>query len=124
MGFVMSQFSKNISSFVIAEIAAASRSRKMGNIQIEFRHLENAHVLGQESTYWHVVVHIKMLRWSLRNRKIKELFGQLFRVIGAATKTAAGLVPRGNTGGTNVSPFKVMPIGDEHQLIICNAKKA
>jgi|TARA_B110000238_G_C15943047_1_gene359843 hypothetical protein len=63
-----------------------------------------------------------MLLWALRNLKLKEIFGQTFRIISAATKTFFGLVPQGNTGGTNVSPFKVMPIKPEHQLIIDNAK--
>ncbi len=30
--------------------------------------------------------------------------------VGAAAKTAFGRVPRGNTGGANVSPFAPMPI--------------
>jgi hypothetical protein len=77
-------------------------------------------VIGQESTYWHV--HVLMLYWALRNVKLKEIFVQVFRIVGAATKTAFGLVPQGNTGGANVSPFKVMPIKSKHQLIIDNAK--
>ena len=39
----------------------------------------------------------------------------------ANTAVASGNT-QGNTGGTNVSPFKVMPIKSEHQLIIKNAK--
>ena len=63
-----------------------------------------------------------MLLWALRNYQFKEIFGQIFRVIGAVTKTAIGLVPQGNTGGANISPFKVLPIKPEHQTIINNAK--
>ena len=55
-------------------------------------------------------------------RKIGEVFGQLFRIAGAATKTAFGLVPTGNTGGTNVSPFKVMPIKPELDRILKKAR--
>ncbi len=115
-------FSKKIAPFVKIEIALASKANKSGNSDLEFQHLENAHVLGQESTYWHVKVHLLMLFWALRNLKLKEIFGQTFRIVGAATKTIFGLVPRGNTGGANVSPFKVMPIQSEHQHIIDNAK--
>ena len=64
-----------------------------------------------------------MLLWSIRNFKIKELLGQVFRLFGAATKTAFGLIPQGNTGGANISPFKKMPIKDEHQQIIHTAKR-
>ena len=64
-----------------------------------------------------------MLQWAIQNRKLKEFFGQTFRVAGAATKTAAGLVPKGNTGGANVSPFKQMPIKPAHQTLIDKAKE-
>jgi hypothetical protein len=44
---------------------------------------------------------------------MREVFGQIFRIVGAATKTPFGIVPQGNTGGANVSPFKKMPIDPE-----------
>ena len=119
---IFSRFSKNITRFVLAELDLAIDARKSGDISAEFKHLENAHVLGQESTYWHVKVHVLMLLWALRNFQLKECFGQLFRIVGAALTTAFGLVPQGNTGGSNVSPFKVMPIKNEHQVIINEAK--
>jgi hypothetical protein len=50
------------------------------------------------------------------------LFGQVYRLAGAATKTFIGLVPSGNTGGTNVSPFKPMPIDPELAKIIERSK--
>ena len=108
--------------FVEAELELACEARFLGDHIIEFSHLENAHVIGQESTYWHVKVHWLMLLWAIRNSKHKEVLGQIFRLVGAATKTVFGLVPQGNTGGANVSPFKVMPIKPEHAEIIRNAK--
>jgi len=63
-----------------------------------------------------------MLAWAVRHSKLKECFGQLFRIAGAVTATPIGLVPVGNTGGANVSPFKKMPISAAHQEIICSAK--
>jgi len=119
---MFNRYSKKIASYVEAELELASNAGETGNIELEFEHLENAHVLGQESTYWHVKVHFLMLFWALRNVKLKEIFGQIFRIVGASTKTIFGLVPQGNTGGTNVSPFKVMPIKPEHKLIIKKAK--
>lgn len=80
------------------------------------------HVVGQESTYWHVKAHLLMLAWACRNYRQKELLGQLFRIVGAATKTAIGLVPKGNTGGANVSPFKTMPVSAELDEIINTAR--
>ena len=115
---MISEFSGNIAPFIHAELNRASIAREKGNISAEFSHYENAHVLGQESTYWHVRVHVLMLNWAIRNCRVKEILGQLFRILGAATKTAFGWVPTGNTGGTNVSPFKSMPIrADLHESI-------
>lgn len=119
---MMSKFSNNIRPFVEAELAAAMSARKQGSTNVEFKHLENAHVLGQESTYWHTKVHVLMLLWGFRNLSLKEILGQLFRIIGAATMTAIGFVPQGNTGGANVSPFRPMPLKSEHQEIIEQAK--
>lgn len=119
---MFNHFQKNIAQYVIAELEHAEQAKKAGNINTEFHHLENAHVLGQESTYWHVKVHVLMLLWAIRNSQLKEFFGQILRIIGAATKTTFGLVPQGNTGGVNVSPFKVMPVKSEHQTIIYSAK--
>ncbi|WP_100638363.1 DUF3703 domain-containing protein [Marinobacter salexigens] len=119
---MQSEFSRQIAPHVEAELANARRAGSAGDAQQEFAHLERAHVIGQESTYWHVKVHVLMLGWALRNRSAREAFGQGFRILGAATKTVFGLVPQGNTGGANVSPFKNMPIEPELATLIQKAK--
>jgi hypothetical protein len=121
---MLSQFTKNITPHVNEELLRANKAKTLGLIALEFQHLENAHVLGQESTYLHVKVHCLMLLWGIRNNDVKESVGQCLRVIGAATKTAFGLVPTGNTGGANVSPFKVLAIKPAHQKLIHGAKKS
>ena len=95
------------------ELALVQGDRKKA-----FSMLEDAHVIGQQSTYFHCLVHYKMLRHGLRYRDFREVFGQIIRLVGAFTKTAIGLVPIGNTGGANVSPFKSMPVGRENQEIL------
>lgn len=115
-------FTQRVAFYVEAELSNAREARSAGNPQQEFIHLERAHVLGQESTYWHVNVHVLMLAWAVRNGSGREALGQLFRIIGAATKTAFGLVPQGNTGGANVSPFKKMPIEQDLATLIQKAK--
>ena len=119
----MSHFSKNIAPYVNAEIAKAKEAQLIGDHSTEFTHLENAHVLGQESTYWHVKVHYLMMRWGMKHNDASESLGQLIRVIGAVLLTAIKGVPAGNTGGSNVSPLKTMPIKPEYAEIIAKAKK-
>lgn len=79
-------------------------------------------MLGQESTYWHVKVHYLMLCWAIKQRDIKEINGQLIRIVGAALLTAIDDVPIGNTGGSNVHSLKVMPISAKHAEIIIKTK--
>ena len=119
---MLSRFARRICRHVEDEIALAIEARTLGDPESEFSHLENAHVLGQASTYWHVKVHLLMLAWAIRNRSLREVIGQIIRVVGAATKTAIGLIPKGNTGGSNVSPFRVLPIRPEIQKLIDNAR--
>lgn len=119
----MLTFTRNIAPHVDKELALAASARRAKHAAIEFKHLENAHVLGQESTYQHSKVHCLMLIWGLRQRHWREVLGQLFRIIGALSTTAIGLVPRGNTGGSNISPFAKLPLSREYSDIISRAKQ-
>jgi hypothetical protein len=79
-------------------------------------------VIGHESTFWHVEVHVLMLVWAFRSRSAKEAVGQLFWIVDAATKTVFSLVSQGNTGGANVSPFRKMPIAPDLVTLIHEPK--
>ena len=113
----MGNFADNIRPYVDAEFAAAARDPEHG-----FGHLERAHVLGQASTREHVRVHWRMLTWALKHRDAREFYGQVIRLTGAATKTFIGMVPTGNTGGSNVSAVRPMPIDPELAAIIDKAR--
>ena len=114
--------SKRMRPHVDAELAVAGEAETAGDYAMAFRHLERAHVLGQNSTVQHVRVHIRMLFWGMRRHDRKEVIGQLVRVVGAAAKTWVGLVPRGNTGGANVSALKPMPIADDLARLMATAR--
>ncbi|HEY6353674.1 MAG TPA: DUF3703 domain-containing protein [Burkholderiaceae bacterium] len=104
------RFGRRIRPSVQAELDAATACEAQGRAGEAFGHLERAHVLGQPDTLQHVRVHWAMLRWGLRNNSAREVWGQAWRALGAATKTWVGWVPMGNTGGANVSGFKPMPV--------------
>ncbi len=106
-------FGNRIRAYVEIELEAARAAEHAGEPLVAFHHLERAHVLGQKSTVQHVRVHIRMFFWGLRHHKHREILGQMTRLIGAAAVTWVGLVPQGNTGGSNVSAFKSMPIPDD-----------
>jgi hypothetical protein len=105
------------------ELQAAKAAEAMGDMAIAFRHLERAHILGQNSTRFHVLAHFRMLGWAWKQRDLREIFGQLFRIVGAATKTFIGLVPQGNSGGTNVSPFRSMAVPEDLQAIMKQSQR-
>lgn len=63
-----------------------------------------------------------MLKVGLRMRSVREIWGQMIRVIGAVTKTPFGIYPKGNTGGSNVYFFKRMPVPADLQQILDKAK--
>ena len=107
-----------VREYVDAEIDKASSFVKSNDLTNAFRHLERAHVIGQTVTIEHTRVHWLMLKIGWKKRDVREIFGQVFRIIGASTKTPLGVYPTGNTGGANVSPFKPLPVPDDLQKII------
>jgi hypothetical protein len=118
----MSTFSRNIRPHVEAELQGALKAEAQGQASDAFAHLERAHILGQASTVEHVRVHWCMFLWGLRQRDAQECLGQILRLVGAATMTAVGLVPDGNTGGSNVSSLKRMPVPSELEARIRQAR--
>jgi len=121
---IMNNYYDRIKPFWEQEIAAATQSELIGDRRQAFKHLERAHILGQNSTWLHTQTHILMMTWGIRQRSSREVAGQTFRIFGAATKTFFGLIPAGNTGGTNVSPFRKMPVPTDLQLIMNAARSA
>ena len=118
----MSDAARNVRSHVEREFTAADSNEGRGDFSTAFRHLERAHVLGQASTREHVRAHWRMLLWAVRQRDVSEIAGQIFRIVGAASMTAIGLGPQGNTGGSNVSPFRRMPIPQDLAMVFATLK--
>ncbi|MGH8250174.1 MAG: DUF3703 domain-containing protein [Steroidobacteraceae bacterium] len=95
------------------ETRSAESALAAGNLATAFRHFERAHVLGQWYVEPHVRTHLGMLRIGWRRRDLREIIGQLIRIPGGMIGSAIGRVPRGNTGGANVSAFQSLPIPAE-----------
>jgi hypothetical protein len=93
-----------------AEMAMATRFYQRGQLDAAFRHLEVAHVLGQRYVVPHVISHWWMLKVGLQRSSLPEVIGQTARIVLGAIGSAVGVVPTGNTGGTNINMFKRLPI--------------
>jgi len=114
----MSTFAIRIKPAVSAELESAGAAERHGYLFIAFWHMERAHVLGQSATIEHVRVHWNMFIFSIRYRRAGEALGQFWRIIAAAIFTAPGLIPEGNTGGTNISAFRSSPVPRDLKSII------
>ena len=100
------------------EISLAKGFTAAGQPERAFGHLERAHVLGQMHVGPHAKAHWLMLRLELRRGRVAAVFGQATRLILGIVGSAVGVVPTGNTGGTDISMFKRLPVAPELQEII------
>ena len=101
-----------------AAISEAEGLIAAGDDLASFPWLERAHVLGQFDVRGHVRVHAAMLGIAWRARQPAAVLGQLTRIALGALGSAVGSVPTGNTGGSNISMFKRLPIDPEIEAII------
>ncbi len=100
------------------EMAEARRLYRHDQLDQAFSHLETAHVLGQRHIRPHVRSHWLMLKIGLRRRAVPEVFGQAVRIVLGAFGSAIGVVPVGNTGGTDISMFKRLPMAEDIAYIV------
>jgi hypothetical protein len=95
------------------EIALARALMRRGEQVRAQRHLERAHVLGQQHVVPHVLSHWLMLVVAVRRREPAAMLGQAVRIVLGAVGSLVGSVPTGNTGGTDISMFERLPIERE-----------
>ena len=100
------------------EIALGSQLTAAGDLEQAFRHLERAHVIGQTSVGAHAKAHWLMLVLEVRRKRVGASLGQAIRLVLGIVGSAVGVVPTGNTGGTDISMFKRLPIAPELRAII------
>jgi hypothetical protein len=95
---------------IAQEMESAGAAEASGDFQRAIGHLERAHVLGQRYFLIHMHTHLCMLRIALRRHDTRELQGQAIRLLAVIPGYITGWIPKGNTGGANVSALKPMPI--------------
>jgi hypothetical protein len=96
-----------------SEMALSERLIQAGRLDHAMRHLERAHVLGQSYVMPHVRSHWAMFRIAVKRHSPADGWGQAARIILGALGSAVGMVPVGNTGGTDISMFARLPIDQE-----------
>ena len=100
------------------EIVLGKEFMAAGDLDRAFRHLERAHVIGQTFVRPHAKTHWLMFTLEIRRGRLAAAVGQAVRIVLGIVGSAVGVVPLGNTGGTDISMFKRLPIAPDLQKII------
>lgn len=100
------------------ERVAARSARAADDAQLEWGHLERAHILSQPLAVSHVRTHISMLGYGVRQRDRHEIVGQLIRLAVAAPGSWTRKYPVGNTGGADVSALLPMAIPNDLKPLV------
>ena len=82
--------------------------------------LERAHVLSQSDFGPHLKVHLRMLHVGFTSHDWREVRGQVLRITLVPVGHLLGRLPRGNTGGENVSAFAPMAIAPDIERLLNN----
>ena len=106
------------------ELDEARAARANGDTPGEWRHLQRAHILSQPMVGPHLSTHAAMLGAAVRKRMVREVAGQILRLLLAGPASLTGRYPAGNTGGTDVSAFRPMPIPDDLRPLLAIGEPA
>lgn len=97
-------------ALVAEEVANFGAARRASDRLAAWRALERAHIVAQPYFGLHLASHWTMLSYALRERDFKEAGGQCLRLALVPLGAITGRLPTGNTGRSNVSAFRPMPI--------------
>lgn len=98
----------DLKSRYLKELELYRSSLQNNDLLTAWHHLERSHILGQSYPLEHTYTHWLMLKFGLRQRNIKEVLGQVLRLLVGGWKSFIDHVPIGNTGGSDVPPLKRM----------------
>lgn len=100
------------------ELLLARQTFNRADLSVSWRHLERAHILGQAWPVEHTIAHWHMMRFAIRMKNIREIVGQIPRLLVGGVKSFVGEIPTGNTGGANVPPLRPMEIPKDLKAVL------
>jgi len=111
--FFTPQLTKDHRDFPLAqafqrELTKAATAEQLGDTDTAYKHLGRAHIIGQRKIDLHIRAHASMLRMAISIGDVREVFGQLMRLLLVVPGHIINRLPIGNTGLANVSAFKPM----------------
>ena len=106
---------KRLRYYYLRELAEYRSDLRNGNFLHAWHHLERAHVIGQAYPLEHSYAHWLMLKFGFAIKDLREILGQIPRLLVGGVKSFVGKIPVGNTGGANVPPLRSMPLPPDIQ---------
>lgn len=76
-------------------------------------HIERAHIIGQRYPLEHTKTHWKMLSLGWKTNDLKEILGQVIRLLLGAPFSLINKIPVGNVGSSRVSMIKPQRIPED-----------
>jgi hypothetical protein len=114
---------KDLKEFYINELNQYRSAMVDGDLTKAWYHLEHSHILGQSYPIEHTYTHWLMLKFGVRQKNLKEVVGQLIRLLVGGWKSFIDRVPLGNTGGSNVPPLKKMDLPSDLAHVLNKYRK-
>lgn len=101
---------QNLKDKFYAEIFISEQAQ---HLEEKWLHLGRAHILSQFHAWPHFYIHWKMFQLAVKTFTIKEILGQIPRLILAIPGSLTKKAPKGNTGLSNVGIFTPMTIPND-----------
>jgi hypothetical protein len=117
----MKKMSDEMKEIIDGNLAAAREARLRADWSECWQLLEDAHVLSQPWVWPHVRVHGHMLVTGWKARDVREVRGQILRLLAGGPASAVGRYPVGNTGRARVSAIQPMPVRPDLAEILAKA---
>lgn len=100
-------------ALIAVEMAAYRAARSTNDAEKAWAALERAHIVAQPYLGPHLANHMAMLAFASAQRDVKEVLGQIVRLLLAPLGALTGRIPIGNIGRSTVSAFVPMPIPED-----------
>lgn len=109
---------QNLKKILDEEITSYKLGLSNANHDLCFKHLGRAHIISQRNVLLHLYVHKLMLQYSFSRKDMKEVAGQVLRLIVTVPGHILGKAPHGNIGWATVGLVQTMPLPDDLKEIL------
>ncbi|WP_420580511.1 DUF3703 domain-containing protein [Reichenbachiella sp.] len=107
----------NLNPFYVEELVKFDSAWSKQEIATAWHHLERAHIISQRYPLQHTETHWKMFLLGIKTTNLKEIVGQLIRLIFGAPLSFINKIPVGNVGSSRVSMIQSQPLPADIQEI-------